>query len=269
MTAGGGPVALVTGAAGGLGRALVRALLAAGYRVMATDVDPQALRATRDADGWDPERTKVRPLDVCAPADWSLAFDAADVALGPVDVLINNAGFLAAGWMHTYEAEVIARQMDVNAKGVALGMHAAAQRMVPRKAGHIVNIGSLAALAPISGLAVYSASKYAVRALSLAGAIDLEPHGVSVSVVCPGAIQTAMLDKQVDREEAALTFSGGTLDPVEVARIIVHEVMVRRPRERYLPRGRGWLARVADVFPRLGAMFDGPMRRKGNRNRGR
>lgn len=263
-----GRVVIVTGAAGGIGQALVARLVAAGDRVLATDLAGAGLRAVaeRYADGSGEahgEQVRVRPLDVRQGSDWEAAFDAAEASLGAVDVLINNAGCLTPGWIHEMASDDIARQFDVNAKGVALGTAAAARRMVARGAGHIVNVASLAALAPISGLAVYSASKYAVRALSLAAALDLAPHGVAVSVVCPDAVRTAMLDVQRDRAEAAMTFTGVSLDAGEVARVIVDEVLRRRPREVYLPRRRGWLARAADVFPALAARLDGPMRRKG------
>lgn len=250
---------MVTGAAGGIGRALVERLVAAGDRVVATDLAGAGLRAV----GEGREQVRTRPLDVRHARDWDEAFAAAEASFGPVDVLINNAGCLTAGWIHELDPHDIAAQLDVNAKGVALGTAAAARRMVARGSGHIVNVASLAALAPISGLAVYSASKYAVRALSLAAALDLAPHGVAVSVVCPDAVRTAMLDKQRDRPEAAMTFTGTALDAAAVARVIVDEVLPRRPREVYLPRRRGWLARAADVFPGLAARLDGPMRRRG------
>ena len=79
--------------------------------------------------------------------------------------------------------------------------------MIPLGSGHIVNIASLASLVPSPGLALYSASKYAVRAFSLAAAEELREHGVAVTTVCPDAVRTAMLDKQLDYPEAALTFT--------------------------------------------------------------
>ncbi len=117
-------------------------------------------------------------------------------------------------------------QIGVNLKGVIYGTREAARLMLRQpdlaRRGHIVNIASLAALAPIPGLTVYSATKYAVRAFSLAAAEELRPLGIAVTVVCPDAVKTPMLDLQVGYEEAALTFTapafprnfrGGGADP--------------------------------------------------------
>src|SRR5205823_4569252 len=110
--------------------------------------------------------------------------------------------------------------------------------------GHIINIASMAALAPIPGISLYSASKYAVRGFSLAAAQELRAHGVYVTVVCPDAVQTPMLDAQLAHDEAAATFSGPRLLTVEeVGRAIIGQGLARRPLEIYLPPSRGWLAR--------------------------
>src|SRR5205085_5137897 len=127
---------------------------------------------------------------------------------GRVDVLMNVAGYLLPGYIHETSADQIERHMDINAKGLMLGTQAAARVMVRQGQGHIINIASMAALAPVPGLCCYSASKYAVRAFSLAVAQELRPHGVYVTAVCPDAVQTPMLDLQVDYQEAAMTFSG-------------------------------------------------------------
>ncbi|MCA9540407.1 MAG: SDR family oxidoreductase, partial [Myxococcales bacterium] len=231
-------VHLVTGAASGIGRGLVDALSKRDARILATDVDAAGLRAARDSLGWDEETVRLRPLDVRRPGDWEAALDAAEAAFGPVDVLLNVAGYLAPGWIHEATVEEVERHFDINAKGVALGLRAASARMVARGSGHIVNIASMAALAPISGLTLYSASKYAVRGLSLAAAGDLKPHGVSVSCVCPDAVATPMLDVQADRPEAALTFSGTVLQVEQVVGAILDDVLPRRPLELWLPRSR-------------------------------
>ncbi len=100
------------------------------------------------------------------------------------------------------------------------------------------------------GLALYSASKYAVRAFSLAAAEDLRPHGVAVTTVCPDAVKTPMFDHQIGYREAALTFTAPkVLSVEEVSRVILGKVLARRPLIVAIPRWRGWLARLADLFP--------------------
>lgn len=268
-----GRVVLVTGAASGIGRQIAAALAARGDRVAAADIDEAALARAELGPGTSPGTSpgpspgetgtpgpgvlRLR-LDVRDPDDWQRALDRTEAAYGPLDVLLNVAGVLRPGYLHTVTPADIALHLDVNVKGVALGLQAAAARMVARRRGHIVNVGSLASLAPVSGLGLYAASKFAVRGLSLAAAQDLQPHGVAVTLVMPDAVQTPMLDLQVDRPEAALTFSGGrSLTAAEVAQAVLRAIDTppgappgaRPPLEVALPAGRALLARLAGAFP--------------------
>lgn len=242
----------VTGAASGIGRALVGAIAAGGARAVATDLREDVLREA--AAGWPADRVHARALDVRDAAAWEAALDDAWAAMGGVDVLMNVAGYLRPGWAHETPADEVARHLDVNARGVMLGTMATSRRMAAAGGGHVVNIASMAALAPVPGLALYSASKYAVRAFSLAVAYELRPHGVAVTVVCPDAVQTPMLDLQKDYAEAAITFSGPrALTPDEVVAALLGPVLEKKPLLLALPaaRGRRWLALLVDLFPRL------------------
>jgi 3-oxoacyl-[acyl-carrier protein] reductase len=255
---------LVTGCASGIGRDLASAIVEGGDRLVATDIDAAALAAAAREQAWPSEAHRRVRLDVTDAAQWRAAFAAATEAFGPVDVLVNMAGFLRPGYVHELSEDDIAHHLDVNVRGVMLGTHLAAQAMRARGSGHIVNVASLAALAPIPGLSLYSASKYAVRAFSLAAAQELRAFGVAVTVVCPDAVATPMLDLQKDYEEAALTFSGPrVLHPREVSEAILGPVLRQRPLEVFLPPGRGWLARVADVFPRSASAMAPLLRRRG------
>jgi 3-oxoacyl-[acyl-carrier protein] reductase len=123
---------------------------------------------------------------------------------------------------------------------------------VANKKGHVVNLGSLASLAPAPGLCLYAASKFAVRGFSLAAAQELEPHGVALSLIMPDAVQTPMLDLQVDYPEAALTFSGAKALTVEdIERVLFEHVLPDRPLEVALPWTRGFISKVALVAPGL------------------
>ena len=245
----------LTGCASGIGRHLAEVLLAAGHEVFATDLDEAALRAH----AWPADRVHLRRLDVTQSSAWDLVFAEAVRVMGRIDVLINVAGHLLPGYVGDFDAESVHRHLDVNTKGVIFGTHTAARHMLARGAGHIINIASLAALAPVPGIALYSASKYAVRGFSLAAAQELRPRGVAVTVVCPDAVRTPMLDLQIGYREAAMTFSGSRFLTVEdIANAIVRRVLPRRPLELYLPRSRALLARLADVFPRT-ALWLRPM----------
>jgi 3-oxoacyl-[acyl-carrier protein] reductase len=237
---------LITGSASGIGRHLTGVLARAGHTILATDVAEEALAAAARADGWDAARVATMRLDVRRPEAWEAALDRA----GDVDVLLGVAGVIKPGYVHEVAPRDVDLHIDVNVKGVIFGTTAAARRMVARGRGHIVNFGSLASLTPAPGLSLYCASKFAVRGFSIAAAAELAPRGVAVSVILPDAVQTPMLELQLDHEEAALTFSGPrplTVD--EVARVVVDRVLRERPLELAIPLSRGLLARLANTLP--------------------
>jgi len=155
-------------------------------------------------------------------------------------------------------------QIDVNTKGTVYGTQAAARQMIKQRAGHIINFASLAGLSPVPGVALYSASKFAVRGFSLAADHELRSQGVAVTVICPDAVQTPMLDAQKDQATAALTFSGDKILSVQdIEKLIVQDILIRKPREVSLPRSRGWLAKMAGVLPNLAARIAPLMIRRG------
>ncbi len=198
----------LTGCASGIGQHLADVFLDAGHVVFATDLDEPRLQAHAQAWAWPADRGLVAQLDVSCAVAWARVFARAVAEMGAVDVLINVAGYLLPGYVGEFATEEVDRHLDINTKGVIFGTHTAAKHMVSRGCGHIINIASLAGLAPVPGLGLYSASKYAVRGFSLAVAQELRLRGVAVTVVCPDAVHTPMLTRQVAYREAALTFSG-------------------------------------------------------------
>jgi 3-oxoacyl-[acyl-carrier protein] reductase len=103
-----------------------------------------------------------------------------------------------------------------------------------------------------------------VRAYSIAAAQELRDRGVAITVVCPDAVRTPMLDLQRDYEQAAMTFSGPrVLEPEEVVRAILEDAVPRRPLELYLPAHRGWMARMADLMPRTALLIEPLLRKRG------
>ncbi len=239
---------MVTGAASGIGRELVSRLLADGHRVQALDVNDAALQGLTG----DPERLACRVLDVRDGQAWEQLFDEASARWGCPDVLINVAGVLRHGYCWEVTAEDLDLTLDINTKGLILGTAVAARRMRERGAGQIINVASLAGVTPAPGLPVYCASKFAVRGFSLAAATELHGSGVAVTVVCPDAVQTPMLDQQRGHEQTAVTFSGNRpLTVQEVCDAIVDQAMVHRPLEILLPRSRGVIAKLASLMPGL------------------
>jgi 3-oxoacyl-[acyl-carrier protein] reductase len=258
-------VTLLTGGASGIGRALCSRLLRDGHRVVPTDVNLDGLREAAREEAWPEDRVLPLALDVRDPEAWRAGLDDAIAHFGHVDVACNVAGYLHPAWLHEASIEDIHRHVDVNIKGVMFGTRCAAQYMRERGSGHIINVASLAGVAPTPGLGLYSATKFAVRGLSLAAAHELREHGVAVTVVCPDAVETPMLDKQVHYEEAAWTFSGTPLTTTEVVDVIAGRVLKKRPVEVMLPPTRGRLAHLSSLAPGLVPMLEPLVRKKGRR----
>ena len=257
-------VYFVTGCASGIGRAVADRLARSTARLVATDINVDALEEHAKRADWNRDRVLCRRLDVADYGAWSALVAEITERFGQVDVLLNIAGYLQPAYAHEIDPRDVDRQLDVNVKGVMFGTRAVAPPMVARKSGHIINIASMAAYAPIPGLSLYSASKFAVRAFSLAAASDLEPHGVAVTVVCPDAVATPMLDKQKSYKEAALTFTAPRfLTPEEVCDRLLSDVLERRPLEVAMPPRRKWLARIADLVPQAGRLLRPLLQKQG------
>ena len=186
--------ALVTGAGAGIGRAVARTFAAEGARLAVTDVDLALAEETCQlvVDGGGTARSYG--LDVAREDDWVRVVAEVEDNLGPVDVLVNNAGiYRIAPLAETTLAEWQCVQ-GVNSTGVFLGMKHVAGGMVARGAGSIINLSSVAGLVGAAGHVAYGASKGAVRAMTKDVAIELAPTGVRVNSVHPAYVDTAMAD---------------------------------------------------------------------------
>jgi len=186
-----GQTAAVTGGARGIGRATAAALLRQGMRVAVGDLDLEAAARTASELG---ERAVALPLDVTDRESFAAFLDRAEEQLGPLDVLVNNAGIMQIG-RFLDEDELTARRMvDINLHGVITGMKLALARMVERDRGHVVNISSQAGKFGAPGGATYSATKHAVVGLSEAvrGELRLMGAHVDVSYVMPYAVNTEL-----------------------------------------------------------------------------
>lgn len=247
------PVAVVTGAGGGLGRAIALDLASRGYLVHATDVDSGAAAATAAEIGAGASSAELDVTDQEA----CRAAAAGAVKSGSLDLWVNNAGVLVTGrsWEQG-EAERRA-MLDVNALGTMNGTTAALERMLPGGGGHVINVISLAGLVAAPGEVNYSASKHAALAFTLGTLFDLRRAGISgvhVSAVCPDGIWTPMLEDKLDDPAAAGSFSGELLTPERVANAVGK--LTERPRPLLvLPRWRGPVLRFFDVFPRFALRF--------------
>lgn len=200
---------LVTGCASGIGRAVARRLFAEGHRLMVTDVNEPGLAEVAKTEGWgDPARVIARGLDVRDPSAWRAAIEAVVARWGRLDVAMNVAGILVPKWAHDATDQDVDRTIDINAKGLIHGTNAALRQMIAQRAGHVVNVASLAGIVPVPGLALYSASKHAARAYSIAVGQEVRKHGVFVTAVCPTVVDTPMVMNQF----GYTLFSGGKED---------------------------------------------------------
>jgi NAD(P)-dependent dehydrogenase (short-subunit alcohol dehydrogenase family) len=244
------PVAVVTGAGGGLGRAIAIDLANRGYLVQATDVNASAAAQTAAEIG---AGASSAELDVTDGEACRAVAATAATRSGTLDLWVNNAGVLITG--QSWEQDEVTRKamLDVNALGTMNGTVAALERMLSADSGHVINVISLAGLVAAPGEVNYSASKHAAMAFTLGTLFDLRRSGVSgvqISAVCPDGIWTPMLADKLDDPAAAGSFSGQLLTPQQVA--VEVGKLTERPRPLLvLPRWRGPLLRLFDLFPRF------------------
>jgi NAD(P)-dependent dehydrogenase (short-subunit alcohol dehydrogenase family) len=160
-----GRTAVVTGGARGIGRAITEALIAKGVRVAIGDVDREAAERTAAELG---DAVVGLGLDVTDLACFTAFLDDVERRLGPVDIVVNNAGIMPITPLEQESEASITRQLEINVRAVVHGTQESMRRMRPRGTGHIVNIASLAGKAGYPNLATYSATKHAVVGLSQA-----------------------------------------------------------------------------------------------------
>ncbi len=184
-----GRSAVVTGGARGIGAAIAGVLVKSGLRVVVADLLDIAGRATAESLG---PAAIFRHLDVTDESGWRQVLDDAEVDLGPLAVLVNNAGILDFGGIESESPAMFRHVVDVNLFGAWLGMHLAARRLRANGGGVIVNISSTAGLMGYSGIAGYVASKWGLRGLTKAAALELGDAGIRVCSVHPGPIHTPM-----------------------------------------------------------------------------
>jgi len=188
-----GKVALITGAAGGIGAAAARRLAQEDARLLLSDADGAGARELAQELG---EGAEALEHDVTSEERWQAVLAHALDLHGRIDVLLNNAGvFLAAPLTETSLAQ-FRLLMDVNVVGVFLGMRTVAPAMIERRAGSVINVSSVAGLTGSPFLTAYAASKWAVRGMSKVAAKELAQFGVRVNSLHPGQIDTDMNTRQ-------------------------------------------------------------------------
>jgi len=238
-----GRVVAITGAARGIGRATAQACAGAGMQVAIGDVDLASAQQTASELG---AGTIAVALDVCDRASVARFLDETEARLGPVDVLVNNAGIMPLKPLVDESDSTARRQVDINVHGVLHGMKEALPRMLARNSGQIVNIASMAGRIGFSGGATYSGTKHFVVGVSEAARAELRGSAVQITCVMPVVVRT----------ELSSGLPPGVIikhiEPDDVAAAIL--AALRSPRfEVYVPR-------MVTPLVKLGAALPQPIR---------
>ena len=222
-----GKVVAITGGARGIGKATAEAFLVAGAKVAIGDLDAELVAETAAELTTRFGREVVGlPLNVTDSESFANFVDKVETLLGPLDVLVNNAGIMPTGMFADEDPAMTDRIIDINLRGVLIGSRLATTRFRSRRSGHLVNVASLAGVSGFPGLATYSASKHAVVGFTEALHRELDEHGVGVTAVLPGVVRTELsAGAKTPRWMQAIT----TVDPEDVANAIVGAVGTKRP----------------------------------------
>ncbi len=235
-----GKVIAITGAARGIGLATARAVAREGAQVAIGDLALADAERAAESLGTGAIGLEV---DVTDRDSFAAFLDGVEERLGPLEVLVNNAGIMLLGPFLQEDPETARKQIDVNLYGVWHGSQLAARRFEHRRAGHLVNIASMAGKAGLPGGATYCATKFAVVGLSEALRAELRGTGVEVSVVMPSIVNTELA--------AGLQQTRGvkTVNPEDVAAEIVDALKLPRF-DVFVPRSNGRVVRGSALLPR-------------------
>ncbi|THH34918.1 SDR family oxidoreductase [Neolewinella litorea] len=196
-----GKVAIITGASSGIGEATAKKLAADGVKVVLAARRASRLNELKKEIEKAGGEALVVETDVTKPKDVKQLVEQTKAAFGPCDILVNNAGIMPLSYMKNLHVDEWLKMVDVNVNGVLHCLAETLPDMVERKQGHIVNISSVAGREVMVGSAVYSATKFAVRALSDGLRQELAPkHGIRVTCIEPGAVETELTETITDDE---------------------------------------------------------------------
>lgn len=222
-----GKIALVTGASSGIGWATAKRLAKDGTKVMLTARREDRLKELRAEIENDGGTAAYQVADVVNRAEIQAVADAAIEKWGRIDILFNNAGLMPLSFMKNLHVEEWDRMVDVNIKGLLYAIAAVLPDMTARNAGHIINVSSIAGHVVFPGSAVYSGTKFAVRAISEGLRKEFKPGGnLRVTIISPGAVATELTDTITD-QDIVEAFKDRPFEPIDadaIARAVAYAV---------------------------------------------
>jgi NAD(P)-dependent dehydrogenase (short-subunit alcohol dehydrogenase family) len=233
-------VAVITGGASGIGRATAMALARHGADVVVADIHDGRLALVRDEIAAFGGRVHTVHCDVSRDEDVARLAAEAEATLGPVGLVMNNAGVVLRGALEQVALADWQWCFGINVFGIIRGVHAFLPRMIERRHGYIVNTGSMAGLVPLTGEgAPYIASKFAVVGLTEALALYARPFGIGVSLLCPGGVATNLAEtgrsigmtpeREVSETRMAQSVQGGQeMQPEEIGELVVQAVLAEQ-----------------------------------------
>jgi NAD(P)-dependent dehydrogenase (short-subunit alcohol dehydrogenase family) len=239
-----GKVVAITGGARGIGRSTAEALVREGAKVAIGDLDAEL---TEQVAGEIGEGTVGLPLDVTERESFAAFLDGVEERLGPIDVLINNAGIMPLGDFAEEDDATTIRIIDINVHGVLTGTKLAVRRMRPRRTGHIINVASMVGKISPPGGATYVASKHAVVGLTESVQLENADYGIEFSVVMPVVVRTEL--------GSGLKETRGvkSVGPEDVAAAIVDAIKMPK-RDVYVPRETGAIHKATYPLPQRAQM---------------
>ncbi|QIE95466.1 oxidoreductase [Pantoea stewartii] len=205
----------ITGVSSGFGLALAKEALLAGHRVIGTVRNPDALQAFEALDA---QRAFGRLLDVTDVERIAETVKEIVATVGPVDVLVNNAGYGHEGILEESSLEEMRRQFDVNVFGAVAMIKAVLPEMRQRRCGHIINITSMGGFITLPGISYYCGSKFALEGISETLGKELAPFNVKVTAVAPGSFRTDWAGRSMSRSARTLPDYDALFDPIRQAR---------------------------------------------------
>ncbi|ARI77329.1 SDR family oxidoreductase [Halobacillus mangrovi] len=219
--------AIITGASSGIGRAIAHHLAEEGANVVLAARRSEKLKELSDeiTEKYD-VNVKIFETDVTKKEDVEKLVNGTKEEFGTVDIFVNNAGVMLLSFLKNDHVEEWEQMVDVNIKGVLYGIHASLPSMIEQESGHIINVSSVAGHEVFPSSTVYSATKYAVRALSMGMEKELSRSGVRVTNISPGAVDTELTDHITDGDVIEM-FKDRKMDPLEaddIARAVAYAV---------------------------------------------